>query len=1069
VGTKARRPTPLARRAGAALRSVVALPRVPLRLLALFVLAGCGGAAAPGASPSPEPTTGLRAFADGSSASFAGPELGDAELADVLDAEATAWVERTLRGLSLRGLVGQLVIEWIPGGYVAPSSPDFEPLRAWIEDEGIGGVSPSIGTPHAYVAKLNALQARADVPLLVAADFENGGPGMRLNGSFALPSMLPQGGGTDFPPTMAFGAIGDERFAYEYGRITAREARATGVHVLFSPVLDVNSNPDNPVIATRSFGGDPDLVSRLGAAFIRGAHDGRALTTGKHFPGHGDTSTDSHLGIPVVDADRRRLDSLELVPFVRAISAGVDAIMTAHVQLPAMLGPGRPPATLAPEVMRALLRDDLGFKGVVFTDAMTMRGITDMYGIGEASVRALEAGSDVILSPSSVREAIDAVVVAVDRGRLDRGRVERSVRRLLELKARLGLHEHRMTSLDGVTRVVGAGQHVAFADTAATRSITLVRDAEQLVPLSQGSLAPTLHIRFAPSTRLWANRSFGAGLALRAPELREVMLDERSDSLALAEARAALVGSDRVVVTAYVPASAGSGEDVLPPGLRALIGESARTRPTVLVSFGNPYLLSAVPEVGSYVLAWGDRDVSQRAALAAVFGEAPISGRLPIALPPYHELGSGLDRAQVAQGPATLAIEDPVVAAGIVAPRGEAPRGRNQTVADPVTSGMSPEGLARVDSIVRAAIADSVMSGAALAIGRHGRLVTLEGFGELQYGTARPVTPTSLFDLASVSKVVGTTTAAMMLVGEGRLDLDAPVVEYLPWWSSGDPRKERVTVRQLLLHRTGLTPFRTWYFELEGVDAYKEAVAAEPLQTEPGAETAYSDIGIMTLAWVIEEVAGRTLDDFLQQRLWDELGMLETRYNPDRSLRSRIAATEIDTVWRNEMVWGTVHDENADAMGGVAGHAGLFSTAVDLSVFARMMLNGGVAPACSPDRPPGEPCPVGRSDDRRVVDPTVLDLFTTRHDETSSRALGWDTPSERSSAGDWMSDEAFGHTGYTGTSIWMDPELDLWVVLLTNRVHPTRDNPRIAPLRRAVHDATVRAITDRPVTRRVSR
>jgi len=210
-------------------------------------------------------------------------------------------------------LVGQLVIEWIPGGYVSPSSPDFAPLAEWVTEQEIGGVSPSIGTPHAYVAKLNALQELADIPLLVAADFENGGPGMRISGSYALPSMLPQGGGTAFPPTMAFGAIGDERFAYEYGRITAREARATGVHMLFAPVLDVNSNPDNPVIATRSFGADPDAVARLGVAFIRGARAGGAFTTGKHFPGHGDTSVDSHLGIPVIDADRRRLDAVELV------------------------------------------------------------------------------------------------------------------------------------------------------------------------------------------------------------------------------------------------------------------------------------------------------------------------------------------------------------------------------------------------------------------------------------------------------------------------------------------------------------------------------------------------------------------------------------------------------------------------------------------------------------------------------------------------------------------------------------------------------------------------------------
>jgi CubicO group peptidase (beta-lactamase class C family) len=275
-----------------------------------------------------------------------------------------------------------------------------------------------------------------------------------------------------------------------------------------------------------------------------------------------------------------------------------------------------------------------------------------------------------------------------------------------------------------------------------------------------------------------------------------------------------------------------------------------------------------------------------------------------------------------------------------------------------------------------------------------------------------------------------------------------------------------VTVRQLLLHRSGLPPFRPWYFDLRGVEAYKDAAADEPLEYDPGARTAYSDIGVMTLAWIMEEITGQALDELLDERVWGPLGMLETGYRPAAALKPRVAATEMDTAWRREMVWGRVHDENADAMGGVAGHAGLFSTATDLSVFARMMLNRGVAPACVPGDEPGEPCPVARPDDVALLDSAVLATFTLRHDETSSRALGWDTPSQGSSGGDWVTTSAFGHTGYTGTSIWMDPELDLWVILLTNRVHPTRENQKHVPLRRAVADAAVQAITDRPVQRR---
>ncbi|MGD8289118.1 MAG: glycoside hydrolase family 3 N-terminal domain-containing protein, partial [Gemmatimonadota bacterium] len=957
-----------------------------------------------------------------------------------------------------------LVIQWIPGGYVSPSSPEFDELRRLVVEDHIGGVLPSIGTPHAYAAKLNDLQELADVPLLVAADFENGGPGMRINGSYALPSMLPQGGGTEFPPTMAFGAIGDDRFAYEYGRITAEEARASGVHLLFAPVLDVNSNPDNPVIATRSFGADPEAVAELGAAFIRGAHEGGAFSTGKHFPGHGDTGTDSHLGLPVVEADRERLDRLELVPFKRAIDVGVDGIMTAHVQVPGVLGIGAPPATLSPEFLTGLLRDDLGFDGVLFTDALTMRAITDMYGAGEAVVRAVEAGADVILYPADVDEAISAMLDALGSGRLTRDRLERSARRLLEWKARLGLHQQRLVSLDRVDDVVGSGAHLAFADTAAARSITLVRDPAGLVPLDPTVVGRTMHVVYAPSRMLWASRAFSPGFLDRLVDVGEVRLDERSDSATYAAAAERLRGAARVVVSAYVSPSAGSGPGALPEPLRELITGSAWDRPTVLVSFGNPYLLSAVPDVSSYLVAWGDREVSQRAALRALFGEEAINGRLPIPLPPYHRLGEGLDRERAAERFLVAAAdsEDPMAAAGMAADAIRARGyGAEQTVADPASVGMSAAGLARVDSIIRAAVADSAASAVAVAIGRHGRLVSLAGYGELAYGSGRPTTPTSIFDLASLTKVVGTTTAVMLLVQDGSLDLDAPVVTYLPWWSGGDSQKDQVTVRQLLLHRAGLPAFRTWFLDLEGEQAYKDAVADEPLETAPGVTTTYSDIGAMTLGWIVEEISGEPLDVYLREHVWEPLGMRETRFEPASSLLSRIAATELDTTWRKELVWGTVHDENAAAMGGVAGHAGLFSTAVDLSVFARMMLNGGDAPACSPTGRLGEPCPLARADDVQLLDADVLAEFTTRYDDSASRALGWDTPDGRASAGDYFTARAFGHTGFTGTSIWMDPDLDLWVVLLTNRVHPTRANQKHVALRRAVHDAAALAITDR--------
>ena len=390
--------------------------------------------------------------------------------------------------------------------------------------------------------------------------------------------------------------------------------------------------------------------------------------------------------------------------------------------------------------------------------------------------------------------------------------------------------------------------------------------------------------------------------------------------------------------------------------------------------------------------------------------------------------------------------------------------------ADPTSVGMDPLVLERIDSVVLAALADSAAPGAALAVGRRGRLVRLRGYGRLDWGGEEEVTPTTLYDLASLTKVIGTTTAVMILEEEGRLDLEARVVEYLPWWDGGHTDKAEVTVRQLLLHRAGLPPFRRWFFEVSGEEAYREVIAAEPLEFDPGSRSTYSDIGVMTLAFIIEEVSGARLDTFLEERVWFPLGMTDTGFLPDPSLMPRIAPTEVDTVWRGVHVRGIVHDENADAIGGVAGHAGLFSTALDLSIFARALLGGGTLAPCEPRNGSGVPCGRGLEDPRldsvRIVDPDILARYTRRYEETSSRALGWDTPSDRSSAGDFFTSRAFGHTGFTGTSIWIDPELDLFVILLTNRVNPTRDNSRHVPLRRVVHDLAAMAITDRPVPRR---
>ena len=594
----------------------------PPSILLLLVL-GCAPAAAPPAD---------------------GPVQAPVSAAgDALDPVAQAWVDSTLASLTLRQKAGQVVFGWTGGEYVAADSPEMERLLEMVERDGIGGIVISMGLPHSYAAKLNALQRRAPVPLLVTTDMENG-PGMRLAGGYALPSLLPLGGGTSFPPVMALGAIGSDSLAYQVGRVIGREARAVGVHLTFGPVLDVNSNPANPIINVRSFGENAGEVARLGSAMSRGIRSAGLLSAGKHFPGHGDTEADTHIGFAAIRADRARLDSVELVPFRAAVRAGIDGMMVAHISMTGIEGPEAAPASLSPAVTRDLLRRDLGFGGLVFTDAMNMGAVVRRYGQREPLLLALDAGADVLLQPIDPGEAVDAVVAAVQAGRIAPERLDGSVRRLLAAKARAGLHRRRTVALDSVEAVVGSRAHGELAQAVAERSITMVRDEAGRVPLAPGTRV--LSITYAQPSDIMAGRAFDRELAARGWTVASVRVDDRTAADEYARLRARADSADVVLASAYVMPREYSGTVGAGGGFPALVQSLATARrPVIAVSFGSPYLVEAFPDVPAYLLAWGGAEVSQRAAARALAGEAAIGGRLPVSLPPRHPLGTGLTRA----------------------------------------------------------------------------------------------------------------------------------------------------------------------------------------------------------------------------------------------------------------------------------------------------------------------------------------------------------------------------------------------------------------------------------------
>ena len=569
----------------------------------------------------------------------------------VAPVEGRTWAERTFQDLTLRERAGQLIMPWVLGDFAPEGSPSHERIAEYVERQGIGGVIMSVGTPIEVAAKLNDLQRHARVPLLVGADLETGA-GFRMRGAIYMPGMIELGGATDFPSLMAVGAAGDERLAYEMGRITALEARAVGIHVPFAPVLDVNNNPDNPIINVRSFGASPVDVSRMGIAFIHGVQEHGAIATGKHFPGHGDTDTDSHVALPVIRHDRERMDSVELRPFREAIEAGMGAIMTAHISVPSLNGGVREPSTLSPLVMTRILREELGFDGIVFTDAMDMAAIARRHSAGEAAVRAIEAGADVILMPPNVQQAIDGIVQAVRTGRLSEARVNESVMRVLETKEQLGLDTERLVALDRIYDVVGIPDHTEVADRIAERSITLLKNRGELIPLNGTRSASVLSITFRGATNLLAGRYFNRTLRETYPRLATLDLDANVDQAAYANALRRARGQNLVIVSTHSSyAGVVDARDALADFVQEL-GKSGV--PHVVVSFGNPYLISSFPETQAYMLAWNGSEASERAAARAMLGAFAIEGRVPTGIPPLFQIGDGLRvpmKLQAAGGP----------------------------------------------------------------------------------------------------------------------------------------------------------------------------------------------------------------------------------------------------------------------------------------------------------------------------------------------------------------------------------------------------------------------------------
>ena len=563
------------------------------RLLMLSLLAACGGGRA---------TTGTRA-----------PE--------------PAAVAAMLGKLTPRQKIAQLVVPWLNGTYAALDDSTFQIAKRWVDTLEVGGIIISVGGPYDIAAKLNNLQQRSKLPLLVSADLE-WGAAMRVQGA------------TTFPQIMAAGATGDARDAYMIGRVAALEGRAVGIHVNFAPDADINNNPLNPVINIRSFGEDPQAVAKLVRAYVRGLQDNGMLATLKHFPGHGDTDVDSHIGLPAIRADYPRLDSVELVPFRAGIDAGAKVVMSAHIAFPEFTGDT--PATLSASMLTGVLRDSLKFGGLVVTDALQMGAIVTKYGAGEAAVRAFEAGSDLLLMPADPDSAIASMLVALQTGRITQARLDASVRRVLEIKRGLGLFKRRTVAIDSIAKVVGSKAFLDAADGIAQRSVSLVRDTAGTVARLRRTRSRMAIIAYGDELNSYAGQRMLELLRAGGDTVGYFRLWPMSGQASFDSARVVISRTPTVIFAASVRPISGRGFISLPDSVARLITVTDSLKPTVLVALGSPYLLSQTPTVKSYLVAWSSARIAEKAAARALLGWSPIQGKLPIRIPPGYPIGQGL-------------------------------------------------------------------------------------------------------------------------------------------------------------------------------------------------------------------------------------------------------------------------------------------------------------------------------------------------------------------------------------------------------------------------------------------
>ena len=960
--------------------------------------------------------------------------------------QSTQWVDSVMNSLSLREKIAQL---FMVAAYSNKDQVHVDEIADLVAREKIGGLCFFQGGPVRQAQLTNLYQSLAKTPLLISMDAE-WGLGMRLDSTISYPRQI------------MLGALDDNRLIYHMAADIAHQLKRMGVHISFSPDVDINSNPNNPVIGFRSFGEEKEMVSQKGLAYMLGLQDNGIIACAKHFPGHGDTDTDSHIKLPKLNHSPERIDTLELYPFTKLIESGIAGVMVAHLEIPSLEPKAKLAASLSPKVVTSLLVEKLGFNGLIFTDALNMKGVSSFYKPTDLNYMALKAGNDILLFPSDVKASINKIEREVKKGRFPIGEIERRCRKVIEAKYSAGLENYKPIEISNLVEDLNQPSSELIIRDITKQAITVLKNLEEFIPIQGLDTQNIAYIEIGKDK----GKAFREQMELYAP-MATFSLDESAADEDIKNLKRQLEPYNLIIIGFHSIKTRPDRNFGITPQLASLVDEISQVKPTILALFGIPYALGKLPKVDAIkglIVSYDNSPITQSLTAQLIFGGTEVGGRLPVTVDSRFPLGSGKD----------------------------AGRQFRLAYSIPEELDIPSYTLNRIDSIALDAIAQQAAPGMQILAAKKGVVFYNKCFGNHTYSpNSTPVTHFSEYDVASITKIASTLLLTMDLYSKDSLPLESTLGEYL---TLPDTSKfNNLTIKDILLHQAGLTPWIPFYLRtlenlfpdqklrngklsnsypfqlspnsflnkhvytnrkylnhtqsyqfphevargLYSTDGIKDSVIHWILQSpiEKQGTYVYSDLGFILLHRVIGNITCKDQEEHLFDSFYHKLGMSRTLYNPlTRFNEESIVPTENDVYFRKQLLWGHVHDPAAALMGGVAGHAGLFSTANDLAKLLQMFLNKG------------------EYGGERFLPASTIELFTSCVNCKNGvrRGLGFDKPEpdpkKVNPASKSATSLSYGHSGFTGALIWVDPAYDLIYVFISNRIFPDADNKKLNTL-----------------------